>query len=97
MDDIFLSVADSEREKTKERISEWVGEETNSSWSCGLSIRRVGVVKTNADVSGGRGRGVVSGAGRGFWDGALFFRGIRRGSLSRRVGSRGPVSPGGGL
>lgn len=42
IEEIFLSAAESEREKTKERMREWVGDERKMSWSRDDKIRRVG-------------------------------------------------------
>ena len=77
---IFLSAADSEREKIKERIREYVGEERKMSWSWEDKMRRVGFWKIRLDMSGGGGRIGVSGTGRAFWEGP-FLRGMRGGSL----------------
>lgn len=79
IEEIFLSAADSEREKTKERIRECVGDERKISWSWDDKIRRVGSWKIRSDMSGGGGRLGVSGIGRGFCEG-VFLRGMRRGS-----------------
>jgi hypothetical protein len=66
MEEIFLLVAASEREKTKDRTREYVGEARKSSWSCGDRIRRVGATKWEVGGAGGGGNGGVSGIGRGF-------------------------------
>ncbi len=80
IEEIFLYAADSEREKTKERIREYVGDERKISWSWQDKMRRVGSWKIRVIMSGGGGRLGVSGTGRGFSEGA-FLRGTRRGSL----------------
>ena len=80
IEEIFLSAADSEREKTKERMREYVGEERKISWSWEDKIRRVGFWKIRLERFGGGGSFGVSGIGRGFCEGA-FLRGMRRGSL----------------
>lgn len=92
MEDIFLFAADSEREKTKERISEQVGEERKSSWSRGDKMRREGSVNASADASGGVDNVGVSGIGRGFCGGDDFLRGTRRGRLLSRSGLSGDLS-----
>ena len=79
-EEIFLSVADSEREKTKERMREYVGDERKIPWSWEDKIRRVGSWKIRMDESGGGGRFGVPGTGRAFCEGA-FLRGMRRGSF----------------
>jgi hypothetical protein len=66
MEEIFLLAAASDREKTKDRTREYVGEVRKSSWSCEDMIRRVGAKKPEADRVGGGGNGGVSGIGRGF-------------------------------
>jgi len=81
-EEIFLSTADFEREKTKDRMSVYVGDERKRSWSEGWIIRRVGFVEVRVDGSGGTGRVGVSGTGRGFRGEAFFLRGMRRGSFS---------------
>ena len=80
IEEIFLSATDSERENTKERMREYVGDERKISWSWEDKIRRVGFWKTRLERFGGGGSFGVSGMGRGFFAGA-FLRGMRRGSL----------------
>lgn len=80
IEDILLSAADSEREKMKERMREYVGDERKISWSWEDKMRRVGFWKIRLDTSDGGGRLGVCGNGRGFCEGA-FLRGMSRGSL----------------
>ena len=80
IEEIFLSAADSDREKMKERMREYVGDERKISWSWEDKIRRVGFWKTRLETFGGGGSFGVSGIGRRFCEGA-FLRGMRRGSL----------------
>ncbi len=63
IEEIFLCAADSEREETKERIREYVGDERKTSWSWQDKMRRVGSWKIRIVMSGGGGRFGVSGTG----------------------------------
>lgn len=81
MEDIFLSAADFEREKTNESIREYVGEERKTSRSDGRTTRRDGFTKEIVTGSGTGGSEGVSGTGSGFCGACFFLRGTRRGRL----------------
>lgn len=78
---------ESERENMKDSMRVWVGDERKSPWSCGVSMRRDGLVKSMVESSGGAGSGGVGWGGRGLSEGRDGrLRGVRRGSLAERSG-----------
>lgn len=75
MEEIFLSVADSESLNIKARIRAYEGETWNASWSLDVKMRRRGVAKVAAVKSCGAGSGGASGTGIGI----VFVRDLRLG------------------
>ena len=77
-----MSVTASERPNTHARISLYVGDERNSSWSFFERIRLDGIWKVSEFVSGGGGSSGVSGRGVGFVRSLGRLRGSSLGSRS---------------